>query len=404
LEAVCTKCNPKLIPVFKAKNDWCAEHDFPESFCPICHPEMHGRPAMDVAVDEAPADGLRIKFATKEVAKQIGLETTEAVSSDEARVVTATATIVADASKTALVNARASGIIRSFKADLGTKVARGSALAVIESPNVAANRADLLSAQARVESRQAAYEREKNLQEKGISAMKDVEAAKQELEEAKAELAAAQAAVGLVGQGEGAAGTYTLTSPIQGTVTGRHFTVGTLVDPEETIFEVMDTSSLWAEIDIPEAHAGEISVGQNVTIEVDGTPPLTYEAKIQYVAPQVDPHTRTVRAAVPNKDGRLRANTYARARFSHSYPKGAVLVPRAAVQDAKGVQLAFVPVAVDEYETRRIRAAALNDQVVAVTSGLAAGEFVVTTGSFLLKTETLKGGIGAGCCEVEAPK
>jgi hypothetical protein len=29
---------------------------------------------------------------------------------------------------------------------------------------------------------------------------------------------------------------------------------------------------------------------------------------------------------------------------------------------------------------------------------------VVTTGSFLLKTETLKGGIGAGCCEVEAPK
>ena len=95
LEAVCTKCNPKLIPVFKAKNDWCAEHDFPESFCPVCHPELHGRPAMDVAVDEAPADGLRIKFATKEVAQQIGLETSQAVSSDEARVVTATATIVA---------------------------------------------------------------------------------------------------------------------------------------------------------------------------------------------------------------------------------------------------------------------------------------------------------------------
>jgi cobalt-zinc-cadmium efflux system membrane fusion protein len=182
--------------------------------------------------------------------------------------------------------------------------------------------------------------------------------------------------------------------------------VGTLVDQEETIFEIMDTSSLWAEIDIPEAHAGEISVGQSVTIEVDGTPPLAYEARVQYVAPQVDPRTRTVRAraAVPNKDGRLRANTYARARFSHSYPKGAVIVPREAVQDAKGVQIAFVPIAVDEYETRRIRAAALNDQVMAVTSGLTPGESVVTTGSFLLKTETLKGSIGAGCCEVEAPK
>lgn len=39
LEAVCTKCNPALAPIFKAKGDWCEEHGFPESFCPICHPE-----------------------------------------------------------------------------------------------------------------------------------------------------------------------------------------------------------------------------------------------------------------------------------------------------------------------------------------------------------------------------
>ena len=39
-EAVCTKCNPSLIPVFQAKGDWCEEHGFPESFCPICHPEL----------------------------------------------------------------------------------------------------------------------------------------------------------------------------------------------------------------------------------------------------------------------------------------------------------------------------------------------------------------------------
>mgnify|MGYP001820771591 FL=1 len=37
-EALCTKCNPKLAEVFKAKGDWCEEHGFPESFCPICKP------------------------------------------------------------------------------------------------------------------------------------------------------------------------------------------------------------------------------------------------------------------------------------------------------------------------------------------------------------------------------
>jgi cobalt-zinc-cadmium efflux system membrane fusion protein len=37
-EALCTKCNPGLATVFKAKGDWCEEHGFPESFCPICKP------------------------------------------------------------------------------------------------------------------------------------------------------------------------------------------------------------------------------------------------------------------------------------------------------------------------------------------------------------------------------
>ena len=39
-KAICTRCNPKLKPVFQAKNDWCAEHDRPESQCAICHPDL----------------------------------------------------------------------------------------------------------------------------------------------------------------------------------------------------------------------------------------------------------------------------------------------------------------------------------------------------------------------------
>jgi len=39
-KSICTRCNPKLEPVFKAKNDWCAEHSRPESQCVICHPDL----------------------------------------------------------------------------------------------------------------------------------------------------------------------------------------------------------------------------------------------------------------------------------------------------------------------------------------------------------------------------
>ena len=39
-ESQCSRCNPKLIPAFKATGDWCDEHGLPESQCPRCHPDL----------------------------------------------------------------------------------------------------------------------------------------------------------------------------------------------------------------------------------------------------------------------------------------------------------------------------------------------------------------------------
>lgn len=39
-KTLCTRCNPKLVPVFKAKGDWCAEHQVPESQCAKCNPRL----------------------------------------------------------------------------------------------------------------------------------------------------------------------------------------------------------------------------------------------------------------------------------------------------------------------------------------------------------------------------
>lgn len=39
-KSICTRCNPKLAAVFKAKGDWCDEHQRAESQCVICHPEL----------------------------------------------------------------------------------------------------------------------------------------------------------------------------------------------------------------------------------------------------------------------------------------------------------------------------------------------------------------------------
>ena len=64
-----------------------------------------------------------------------------------------------------------------------------------------------------------------------------------------------------------------------------------------------------------------------------------------------------------------------------------------------GVALAFVRLKEDEYETRRVEVGASEGDLIEIKKGLRAGDEVVTQGSFLLKTETLRGAIGAGCCE-----
>lgn len=39
-KSVCTRCNPKLAAVYKAKGDWCGEHERPESQCAVCNPAL----------------------------------------------------------------------------------------------------------------------------------------------------------------------------------------------------------------------------------------------------------------------------------------------------------------------------------------------------------------------------
>ena len=48
-ESQCTRCNPKLIPAFKATGDWCPEHGLPESQCLVCNPEL--------VIERPPKDG-----------------------------------------------------------------------------------------------------------------------------------------------------------------------------------------------------------------------------------------------------------------------------------------------------------------------------------------------------------
>jgi cobalt-zinc-cadmium efflux system membrane fusion protein len=402
LEAVCTKCNPALIPVFKAKGDWCAEHEFPESICPICHPERGGKPQTDVSADAAPATGTKIRFKTLETARRAGLATVEAVERPNSAGIGAVGRIVYDATQVAQVNARATGVVRVIHVNVGTKVRRGTPLVQIESAAVGADQSRLTATQAQVTLAEANYQRAKDLFAKGIIPSKEVMDAEQELKAAEAEHSATLHALRVVG-GNIEDGSYTLTAPLAGIVTQRNASLGALVDMEETLFEIVNPSAMWVEIDVRESDASALRTGQSILLTVNELPDREFTGHLDYIAPAVDLRTRTVmaRARLANPDGILRANMYARVRITSGAAKNAVVVPRLAVQHANGVSLAFVRLAEDLYETRRVEVRPGSGEMVELADGVRPGERVVTEGSFLLKTETLKGSIGAGCCEIE---
>lgn len=406
LEAVCTQCNPALAAVFKAKGDWCPEHGFPESFCPICHPERGGRPSVDVEADGAPADGTKVRFKTKDTARLAGIQVEKVTERSTQAEVAATALIVYDAAKVAEVNARSAGVIRAIRADIGATVRAGAPLCTIESAGVGADQSRLVAARSRVRLAEANHERLSSLHEQGIVAKKDALLAAQELDAARAELSGSQAALGVIGVVAEGASRYTLNAPIAGVVTQRNATLGRLVDTDKVLFEIVDTSSMWAEIDIPESAVTRVQIGSAVSVSVDGVQGKEFTGPLSYVAPAIDPHTRTVkgRVALSNPEGLLRGNMFARARIRTSGPTRAVVVPRGAVQRAKDAQLVFVRTAEDVFEARRVAIGPGDERVVEVTGRVQPGDEVATDGSFLLKTETLKGSIGAGCCDVEGPK
>ena len=402
LEAICTKCHPTLAAVFKAKGDWCEEHGFPESVCPQCHPERGGRPQASVEMkdDGAPADGTLVKLKSPDLSKTVGIETAKAEERANGPEIIAVARIVYDAGKVARMNARSPGVVRELRVDIGTKVKRGQGLAVIESAAVGEDRSKLMAARARLDAARSAAQRETELLDKGISARKDVEQAVKEREAAAADVSAAEAAIGTVGGG-GTGGSYVLTSPIDGLVVRRDVAVGQTVDQGPTLFEVVDSSTMWAEIDVPEQDLGVVKLGQAVTVEVDAFPERSFTGTVDYVAPEIDTRTRTahVRVALKNEDAALKANMFGRARIATGGERASIMVPREAVQRAKDVQLVFVKTAAGQYEARRVRLGLEEGSLVEITKGVVAGEEIVTTGSFLLKTETLKDSIGAGCCD-----
>lgn len=402
-ESKCTKCHPELVAEFIAKGDYCREHGFPESACPICHPELPAK-----AGHEAPSfpdPETRVRLASPSTAKDAGIETVRVTKSVFAKSLEVTGELGFDGNAQAQVSTKDDARVLEVLVDVGDEVKQGQPLVVLASAGAGADRAQLASAAARLENAQQALARLQQLQ--GIAAQKNIDEAKRDVSTAQADHDSAVAALRATGADVGASsgGRLVLTSPLAGTVVARDAVPGRTTSAGAVLVHVANTKTLWATLDVPEEQSASVRQGQRVQLRFDGLAHETRDATIARVGASIDPHTRTVRTRVDvnNEDGRLKAGLFLRARVEVANAKEALMVPRASVQRAEGRAIVFVVEATDAGGAAyRPRAVTLGDgdaDRVQALAGVDEGDEIVTTGAFLLKTEILKGSIGAGCCD-----
>jgi multidrug efflux pump subunit AcrA (membrane-fusion protein) len=181
----------------------------------------------------------------------------------------------------------------------------------------------------------------------------------------------------------------TLSSPAGGFVVNRNAYPGQRITPETEIYSIADLSTIWALAEIYEYEVPMIKMGQDAVMTLSYVPGKTYKGKVTYIYPEIDKTTRTlkVRMEFPNPDFQLKPDMYANVDIGVDFGRQ-ISIPQEAVMDSGTEQTVFVALEGGYFEPRKIKVGARVGDRFIVVSGLKPGEQVVSSGNFLIDSES----------------
>lgn len=278
----------------------------------------------------------------------------------------------------------------------GQLVGAGQVLAVLQNSDVGKARSEAISAQARLDLANHALERKRRLGAERIVAQREIQEAEANVESATAELRATKATLRSLGLSGSDAErltddpTFSLRSPVAGTVIERDAIQGQLAEPSKPLFRVGNLGRLWLTVHAFERDAVRLKKDSDARVAFAALPGRTFAGKVTLVGKQVEPDSRTVpvRIELGNRDGLLRPGMSATAWLSVGQQTGDVLaVPAASLQRLQERWMVFIPKSDTEFEMRQVGRGRDLGGEVEILSGLKTGETVVVDGAFLLKAQ-----------------
>ncbi len=170
----------------------------------------------------------------------------------------------------------------------------------------------------------------------------------------------------------------------------------TAITPDMELYTVADLSNIWVNADVYEYEVPYVRVGQRASMELSYYPGKTYAGRVTFINPTVDPIARTVKVRLEfaNPNFELKPQMFADVQLKIDYGTQ-VVVPQEALLDSGNEQTVFVAHDNGYFEPRKVKIGAKLEGKVVVLSGLKAGETIVTSGNFLIDSESrLKNAMG----------
>jgi cobalt-zinc-cadmium efflux system membrane fusion protein len=354
-----------------------------------------------------------VQLDSPETARAAGLAVEEVVAGPVRETIRCTVELAFNGDRYARLAARATGVVSAVHRDLGDHVEPGDVLATVDSVALGSAKAEYLQALTLLKLWETNHAREQALEAKRVGTAREVLEAETKLVESRIardsaaqklrNLGLSEEAIRGVADDNDTSSGLVVTAPFGGVVVERDAVIGEVVDMARPLFAIADTSTMWAWLDLYEADVERVRMGQPVEIGIEGFGERVFAGTVTWISSHVDPRTRTlkVRSTVDNADGLLRANMFGHGQITARQREEAIVIPKSAVQWEGCCNVVFVKHTDTVYEPYQVDLGYELDGSYVVEKGLTAGEMVVTEGAFLLKTEILKGNIGAGCCEID---
>ena len=302
-----------------------------------------------------------------------------------------------NAFKTTPVFSPIGGPVHEILVAPGETVHAGQSLLTVNSPDYSAARSAYLKARDAFFLADKVYTRSQDLYAHGAVAEADLQQAESSRSQAQADLQASADMLRALGIKDPEAMIKNppkttlqipLPAPVGGEIVERLVGPGQLLQAGATqVFTISDMTTVWVLVNVYQSDVGYVRVGDSVDITTD-TYPQVFHGRISYVAPALDPNTRTLQARIvtgnPNKI--LKKDMYVTAMLQAGVIRDALTVPDAAVlRDTENMPFVYAQSGANQFARRLVKIGDSQNGRTQITGGLKEGERVVSDGSLFLQ-------------------